>query len=271
MKFQFTSVLGVFSFAVVGCTSVADQPAPSAALRDLGLARFEIVETQTGLTIDGRAANDTTVASLELSVGTFYMDEDDRGEVDGRRLDIHAFGQAVTHESEGYDTLSLPLPRQPLVSAFLVDPTVTNRLARWGINLDVSSMPASTGSLLPQGESSFVTSCGVGRVISHYSGSNTSCQTSSFGGCDAPEWKRKQFVRPDGHWGEYRCCPNEASFNERLCIPEAVSGTDTVCGKTGPLKCAVCWTERLGLTNGENITCDIDVMSGGCYASYCLE
>jgi hypothetical protein len=197
-------------------------------LRDLGVSRFELVEADTRLVILARDQSGTILASLELTTGRFYMADDDRGNVEGRRLSVNAFGKTTTHESEGYHPLNLPFPHEALVGAFLIEPVVAAKLSRWGIRIDPNSVPASE-QLAPEEEASYFDPgycASNGGVSSHSSSAySSSCLISSYGGCDTNGFKKKMFPRSASEWGEYRCCPDLLVFAERACTtPKRMRG-----------------------------------------------
>src|SRR5687767_10449894 len=88
---------------VVAACSTTPEPEGS-----LGIANVEITETARTLSISGTNAAGEHVASLELSLGRFVMQDDGRP-VDGRQIAIDVLGEDIKHESEGMRSIHLPL------------------------------------------------------------------------------------------------------------------------------------------------------------------
>lgn len=271
MKRQILSVACILASSAA-CTET-EAPGPSPVLRELGVSRFDVVEADTRLAVLARDRSGAVLASLELTTGRFYMEDDDRGDVDGRQLRIHAFGKTTSHESAGYAPLNLPFPREALIGAFLIEPAVAAKLSRWGIRIDPTSVPAGEPLAPAVKASSFDASAGYcapdGGYSSHSSSAyGASCVVSSYGGCDTSGFKKKMFRRSASEWGEYRCCPDLLVFAERACTtPMGL----TSCGNAGPNGCAVCWSTPIAFPVGfENPPCDVDVAPAGyCVASFC--
>src|SRR5262245_49982239 len=83
----------------------------------LGIAEFQVNETDSSLVIAGFDAQKNPVAQVEVKIGRFVMSdafaEDRTGvalHVEGRRIDIEVGGRKLNHESEGYGSLRIPLP-----------------------------------------------------------------------------------------------------------------------------------------------------------------
>jgi hypothetical protein len=271
MRFLIMSVACVLAFSVA-CTTDADVSAPSPVLRDRGVSQIDFVEADKRLVILARDQGGTILASLELTTGPFYMADDNRGNVDGRRLSVTAFGKTTTHESEGYHPLNLPFPHEALVGAFLIDPVVAAKLSNWGIRIDPNSVPAGD-QLAPKEGASYIVfnDCASPAAFStrYSSAYSSSCSFSSYGGCDT-HVRQKKFPRSGGEWGEYRCCVDLLTFAERACTTPMGM---TSCGGAGPNGCAVCWSSPIAIPTGwENPACDIDVALGGyCAASFCTQ
>lgn len=224
----------------VACSSEPNEPTVpgaevSAAARELGIERFQIAETEAQLTIDGVNADDMIVASVELKVGRFVMQEDDRGEVLGRQMSVTVGDDTAQHESSGLDGLTLPaasLPRQ--IRGFVLDPQVSSRLAARGIGFD-SSQPAIELADAGDTEVAYGMNCPYGRDQVAY---GYSCTGGPWGaGC--PAASGISFYKGGGEYGEFRCCSSPSTANERACTAP-FSGSS--CGGTGQGGCAVCWS-----------------------------
>src|SRR4051794_15118938 len=73
----------------------------SPAMRALGAEIITIDETAVGVSIDGSDANGNAVVHIDLRVGRFTPQLDDRGEVYGRTMSVTILGKETRHESEG--------------------------------------------------------------------------------------------------------------------------------------------------------------------------
>ena len=207
------------TLAAAGCSGGAE-PTPQDTT-------YDVEESATRLSIAGRDRQGAEVATLELIVGRFTMQDDGRV-VDGRQLHVRANGHEATHESEGMRPLALPvghLADSAAIDQFLLEPVVKAALARWQVQLTVQAPSAqaprhSAGTEAPLFACSYSasSSCGVTSCAEdpHFDAADTGCPL------------RTQ---------EYVCCGNSRTAVERFCGMGAVNP----CGAEGPNGCAVCW------------------------------
>jgi hypothetical protein len=247
--------LTLVSFLALACAAEPDPVSPE--LRELGVASITVVETPSRLAIEGRGRDHAIVARLELVVGRFTMEEEGRGEVDGRQLAIAVLERTVRHESEGRLLLHLPMPQRREIAVFVADPVVASRLATWGIEIDAQSGTRASSS---ESEVPYAF-CDDGIEFSVSSNPYGSCTASTYGGCTAGQ--KVKFVKSGSEYGEYRCCISpQRLFAERACT---AAWQSTSCGQAGPNGCAVCWTEPV--IAGEN--CAAYTMGGYCAGRWC--
>ncbi len=136
----------VFTFGLAialgaGCASGDDtSPQPEPGNAELGIERFQVVETQELTTIVGFDAAGAEIARLELTHGRFkptgiYVEELGANERIGRKVDVR-----VQDRSGGYQIGNLeesvmhmpPIPRQDAkIGVFLADPHVKPILGKW--------------------------------------------------------------------------------------------------------------------------------------------
>jgi len=221
----------------IGCTTESENP-------------FAVRETSSSLQIVHRE-DGVELGRLDLSQGRFTMSEDGRV-VTGRKMTINVGGHEITHESEGFTNLTLPLPRGPElaeVRMFLLDPAVEPLLAARGIAFDYFSDIESPDE------------------VPLWTGSNGLCGQGC-GGCS--------FAAPNGfttyscgewsvnnEYGQFRCgvmSNGQKSFTERRC---STPNGNTGCGPAGPNGCAPCWS------TGWTYWCNIQTQSDGPCYSYC--
>lgn len=259
-----TLICGAFLTAACADSGDAANPAPtepSAELRALGVTELSIEETATQLSIAGLDDQGQTIASLDLVLGRFTMTVDDRGEVDGRRMDITVAARTTKHESEGYASLTLPFPRDVELGVFLVDPAVASVLSRWGIAVEArpAGLELQPVEQVGEGETPYAYDCYDSMLQRIYSG-GSGCVESSYGGCSS-----YFHYRYDGSTGprEFRCC--STTFNDRACTESGVSGW-TPCGTAGNGGCAVCWSTPL--SSSDNY-CRISGFGAQCFAEFC--
>src|SRR5688572_16840444 len=96
-------VLSVAALGVMGCTE-----APSSESSEPGSPELRVKETSTRLEITGVDAQGAIVGHLELSLGLFFSEENQRLAA-GRMMTVKVGDKQIGHESEGFDTLALPL------------------------------------------------------------------------------------------------------------------------------------------------------------------
>jgi hypothetical protein len=252
MRFVELSVGVVVSMAmIVGCGG--GEPVSKGA-QALGIASFDVHETNVELQINGRSERGEVMGQLLVQRGRFIMADDDRGEVDGRRLSVLVRGWSASHESEGYRPLTLPLlvggQSSAIIDAFLLDRNVSAPLASWGIAFDPESAKTPlTGAVTDRPAGVPVTSgerpyspCngGSGCLVSGNSnpyGPCGSCTYSAPGGCNSVscnEWNIDT-----GVYGEFLCCEATYTLYSRKCT--FASDPNNPCGHAGPGGCAPCW------------------------------
>jgi hypothetical protein len=235
MKAYFTILVVAFTTA---CNTRTEDLRPSEPARALGIEKLNVTETPTTLTVTGLGIEGEVMAKVELKVGRFTFESDERGEVYGRQMVVQSLGKEVAHESEGLNALTLPTRNLSVsIAAFLLDPEVTSALGLWGVRFDSTwidlgieaTVPA--GGDLPAGERAYCTFTLTSDGASLGGCTNIGCS----GTCT--KFERGE---PGGETGEYRCC-GASQVAERVCLPmPGGNGQGSVCGTTGPNGCAVC-------------------------------
>ena len=227
----------VVAFTAACSNTRTEELRPAEPARALGIETLNVTETPTTLTVTGLGIQGEVMAKVELKVGRFTFESEDRGEVYGRQIVVQSLGKEVSHESEGLDALTLPAHHlSPSIAAFVLDPQVTSALGLWGVKFDSTwsdlgvEATAPVAGDLPDDEQPYciftLTSPGALGACTHVGCSGT-CVSFERGA-------------PGGETGEYRCC-DISPVAERLCLP--MPGGDhqsTACGMTGPNGCAVC-------------------------------
>jgi len=234
MKAYLTILVVAFTAA---CSTRTEDMRPAEPARALGIERLNVTETPTTLTVTGLGIKGEIMAKVELKVGRFTFESEDRGEVYGRQLVVQSLGKEVSHESEGLNALTLPAHNLGAsIAAFVLDPQVTSALGVWGVRFDSTwsdlglEATAPVAGDLPDDEQPYctftLTSPGALGACTHVGCSGT-CVSFERGA-------------PGGDSGEYRCCDG-SPVAERLCLPmPGGNGQSTACGMTGPNGCAVC-------------------------------
>lgn len=209
----------VLTLAAAGCSGGAETTREQTA--------YDVRESANQLSIVGRDGQGAEVATLELIVGRFTMQDDGRV-VDGRQLHVRANGKEAVHESEGMRPLNLPVGHSTdstAIDQFLLEPVVKAALSRWQVQLTVQAPSAqrpraSAGTEKPLFGCSYAasSSCGVTSCAEdpHFDAADTTCT-----------------VRTQ----EYVCCGGSRTAVERFCG----MGSANPCGAEGPNGCAVCW------------------------------
>src|SRR6516165_6780274 len=147
--------LVVATVSAVGWAQAATTQEP-AGNEALGIAEFQVNETDSTLVIAGLDAQKNRVAQVELKIGRFVMSdgfaegrEGPERNVDGRRIDIECLGVKLHHESEGYSQLQLPFPpfREYLpMQVFLADAHISPVLQSQGISFRYSRANPTTAA-----------------------------------------------------------------------------------------------------------------------------
>jgi hypothetical protein len=221
-KWKFAVMMAV----VAGCGGGSEPQGQSPLL---GIARIDVREDARTLEISGLDAGGARIAHVSLRLGPGVLTDDGR-EVDGRQMTIEVLGAEVSHHSEGFAELQLPLfgnRSHADLNEFLLDPRVQPILARWQITfqdpprvLDDADAPLPTEVAQSGCTYAPTSSCGA-----------TSCAESVWpsdwgNGCSN---MRYQWV----------CCGGNGFAAQRACTSPSSSSP---CGTTGPGGCASCWT-----------------------------
>ena len=127
--------------------------------RQLGISRFEIVQTAEATTVVGSSADGAVVARLNLVHGRFalsgiFADGHADPWVVGRRLVVSVLGQNMRWETKGFGP-TLRMPAHPrthgAVAAFLEHEHVKSILTRWNIGFEVESSVGDFPESAPTG------------------------------------------------------------------------------------------------------------------------
>ena len=200
---------------VLLCFAGCMEPTPAGSPA-LGISEFRVNETAARLEITGVDAQGAVIGHLELTLGTFVREDDGRL-VAGRKMTVKVGDKQVEHQSEGFETLALPLMQRdedrPL-KVFLSDAHVARPLERWGIGL--SATVPDVAAAQPT-EASYH-SCTYGN--------NSSCGAIACCEYGSPAY-------------QHVCCGNTSKYAERACTSPF---STSACGNTGPLGCAPCWS-----------------------------
>src|SRR5215472_15292457 len=256
--------LVVATIAAVGWTQAPTVPEP-AGNEALGIAEFQVNETDSSLVIAGLDAQKKRVAQVEVKIGRFVMSdafaEDRTGAaivVEGRRIDIEVGARKLNHESAGYGSLRIPLPPmreyRPM-AAFLTDPRVAQVLGRYGVAFRSRWRSAVAGP----GEVADDSIQMCSDYNSHYKGPGLDCdqyrgnEPSGFTtntcnsqgmlslGCADTSIADPNYG--DGFYTDlFQVCDAGEGFisvSEKKCV--SIAGGDTPCGRGGAFGCADCW------------------------------
>jgi hypothetical protein len=202
-----------------GCASQS-----STGNADLGVASFELEDTDSRLAVTGLDADGNVVVELRLTEGQVLV-EDFAGPTLGRALEVEIHGKRHDQTWAGLDALVLPSPEDAQLDALLRDRQVASHLEQRGISLEprtalVSEAPYYTEDYCRPGR--FVAPCANG------------------GGLYA-EASHVNYYYINGTDHEYTqrvVCQNWLRA-ERRCVGP---GATTTCGTAGPQGCAVCWS-----------------------------
>src|SRR5688500_14882897 len=126
-------VAACISLSLVACS---DEPTIRTALGNSALGVVEFTLTETGSTLDvlGGVAYSQPIASLHLRMGDVSIaDEELYGY--GRELDVEIGDARAQHQSVGVLPVLLPHLGNPLLNQFLLDPSIADALAGWGVTL----------------------------------------------------------------------------------------------------------------------------------------
>src|SRR6516162_3759225 len=159
-QFRNSNKLAVIASVVATVPAVGSAQAPRtrepAGNEALGIAEFQVNETDSSLVIAGLDARESRTCSVEVKIGRFVMSdgfaegrEGPERNVDGRRIDIECLGVKLHHESEGYSQLQLPFPpfREYLrMQVFLADAHVSPVLQSQGISFRYSRANRTTAA-----------------------------------------------------------------------------------------------------------------------------
>lgn len=204
-----------------GCTDSDDTAATGARS---AVARFEIDEG-SALSIVGLDGSGAQVGTLFLDHGRFVDDEDGR-ELEGTRLELTVGAMTIQHHSEGRAKLDLPAPGPDEMQSFLLDPRLTDVLARWNVKVHRSEEPILVDPELA-----------TDPEVAYDSGAP--CQFTAGGACGSIDCC--QVALGGTFYGETRVCNSSNTWAYRRCTTQG-QGYETGCGPAGMNGCAVCWS-----------------------------
>jgi hypothetical protein len=249
--------------AAVGWAQSPTVPEP-AGNETLGIAEFQVNETDSSLVIAGLDTRENRTCSVEVKIGRFVMSdgfaegrEGPERNVDGRRIDIECLGVKLHHESEGYYQLQLPFPpfREYLpMQLFLADAHVSPVLHSQGISFRYSRANRTTAGTQE------VADCmheevrcseydshhlGPGLDCQQYSGNEPngfSMNTCNNLGAQSDGCSNTSIADPNYFSGYYtdqlQFCFGR-SVAEKTAVPQP--GGVSPCGVGGPYGTAACW------------------------------
>jgi hypothetical protein len=214
---------------LVGCASDRTRSEATLELSDVSVTR-----TGNTLEVRGVGAMGATVAVATLQHGHFTMQDDGR-EVDGLQMQVDVEGEVVTHESEGFGKLELPLfrhPRQQHLNAFLSDGRVASALASWNVTFEPPKAQWTDAELAERpSEVAFLTDCRFAPT--------TQCAASACAGNPQQIYIGGEQCVEAEH--QYVCCGGTQVGAERACGYGWYNHANP-CGMEGPGGCAVCWS-----------------------------
>ncbi len=246
--------IGILGLAM-GCSGTTG-PEISAENAALGIAKFEVNDSQTLTTVVGRDAKGQEVARLDLTHGRFelsgnFRDDYDHLAVDGRRLHVEVGAQKLHWETEGYDP-TLQMPAHPAsnarLAAFLEDAHVKPVLDRWQIGFQTAT--ANGGEIAYWTDSNITSGANVRRNLTGLTSSTTwASPTKTYGVCGGAGYAATSAwaVGNDNNGAQTvvaQCCPpqsgvlggNTSWYGVKSC-PH--SGTTSQCG-TASTVCKSC-------------------------------
>jgi hypothetical protein len=239
---------------VVSCGYGTGEPVADTADKGNDPLGIQTSDDGSTLRVAGVNARQERVAQVQVKAGRFVMAEEfaegrvgDARSVDGRQVDIDVRGIRLHHESEGYGTLSLPLPQQReyvSLRAFLADPRVQQILQNRGVSFR-DPAEAAFKEVCSHYEAH---SLGPGMNCQQYSGNEpngwdvNTCHSSgalSLGCSDIS-------IKDDRYYSGFytvlfECCRLRGGLVrpvEKTCVPQA--GGESPCGQGGASGCAVC-------------------------------
>jgi hypothetical protein len=200
----------------------------------LELSDVAVTDTANTREIRGVDAMGATVGVATLRHGHFTMADDGR-EVDGLQMTVDVEGEVVTHESEGFDKLALPLfrhPRQQNLNVFLADSRVASALASWNVTFEPPKQPWSDAELADRPSE-------VGYYFDCVYGPTAQCAATACVGNPQLIYIGGEQCMQGEH--QYVCCGATQVAAERYCGYGWASHPNP-CGMEGPNGCATCWS-----------------------------
>ncbi len=223
-----------------GCVDSAQAPAPAPIVQgnsELGIARFEVVETASKTTVVGRDDAGAEVARMELIHGSFtpsaaFADTLGTDAIVGRKVDVAIGTKQLSYENLGFaPVMKLPplTGKSAVLATFLADPHVKPVLDQWKLGweqVDANDESAYFNTQFQiNGTGSY--SC-TGSTCSNFTRSLT-----KVGGGSCTQNSQCDGAYPNGYGSGWTCNTGNGKCEKTMSVSNCANGAATSAGVSG--------------------------------------